>query len=731
MIATHSGATHSLLRRAGMPTQATPLCLCVFLFAVIATSSLAVAQTDADEALRHFPKNAWYDKQTKQLIPPAVELARDEPLRHSGNVAQAPPTAPTTTSSCGSWWDWNPTLPDLSWLMHLFPTLVFSALGIVLLVVIGILTYYSLRNYTPRRFQRKKKNEAITIDAARMVDLPFEVQAMQGQPLEQAEALMQAGNFDAAIVFLYGYLLLALDQSRRIHLQKGKTNRMYWQELRGERSLREILQQAMHVFEACYFGKHPVLKSEFMQVWERVDEFHQLLHASQPVQPAQPGVPLAVRVTVGWWLLSASGCSSWLPELVPFGSVTAPDVDRSLNGLGLHREMWEANGARCLTPQKLSPKLYDMDVIVLVGQSFEPPGKVAREWLEDWLASEAGRTVIYFGRDFNADIDYRRRTLSQLAPEKQQRGAELLALGETEELNLRLRQLPASTFCGWFYLDTERSPVNHTHFIGPWAQAEPQLNDLQGRWPVRVVLQPPNDRRWQRKAPPWSKQPPAANALQPPGQAKVDVAWEQSRSQWNPAEINSKEEWEEAVRGAPESETLLAGERGQPLLFRLTSERLGDSQILIVANGAPLLNGSLVLPFQQRLGELLIDACLPARRVALLAFDESGLMISNVPEQDNRAAGLEMLTVWPLSGITMPAALLGIIVCASLLPILGRPQSLVRRSVSDFGLHIEAIGRMLYEARDARHAKQAISEYFRKVRGEPPPEWLDSIDSSD
>ena len=136
-----------------------------------------------------------------------------------------------------------------------------------------------------------------------------------------------------------------------------------------------------------------------------------------------------------------------------------------------------------------------------------------------------------------------------------------------------------------------------------------------------------------------------------------------------------------------------------------------------------------MLPLHQRIGALLIDACLPAERVALLAFDDSGLSISNVPEEDSRAAGLEMLTVWPLSGITMPAAMLGVIVCVSLLPILGRPQSLARRTVSDFGLHVDAIGRMLFEARDIQHAKLAVSDYFRKVRGEPPPTWLESVDS--
>lgn len=430
-----------------------------------------------------------------------------------------------------------------------------------------------------------------------------------------------------------------------------------------------------------------------------------------------------------------SGCSSWLPELVPFGAVSAPDHNRSLNGLGLHRKMWESSGAKCLTPQRLSPKLDNMDVIVLVGQSFEPPGLTARRWLEDWLAQEPGRTVVYFGRDFNADLQYRRQTISQLEPALQPRGEELLAMSEVRELNLRLRELPESTFCGWFFFDTQHPNTVYQNFTGSWADdLSAKLSQSNAGWPVRVALQPPDNRLFSSKKPAFTT--PKSTNVAPVNSQQATVDGENNdelsgHSQWDPEELDTPEKWTAELRRAPRSETLVAADDGQALAFRLTSTRFEGSQILVVANGAPLLNGSLVEPLHQHFGERLIEACRPADRVALLAFDQSGISFSNVPEKDNRAAGLEMLTVWPLSGITMPAALLGLIVCASLLPILGRPQSLVQRSVSDFGLHVDAIGRMLFEARDATHAKTAITDYFLKVRGENPPDWLDAVEERD
>ncbi len=417
-----------------------------------------------------------------------------------------------------------------------------------------------------------------------------------------------------------------------------------------------------------------------------------------------------------------SGCGSVLPELVPFGAVQSPDHLRSPNGLGVHRRMWETTGAKVLTPQKLSPRLETMDTIVLVGQTFDPPGQAAREWLERWLAGEKGRTVIYFGRDFNANAYYRRQTLDNLSAGERIRGEQLLASVEAKELSLMLREIPENTFCEWFYLDRQQPRRAAGSLRGSWGSS---LNDLEGEWPVRVTLQPPR-RSLKDKQPSWlttnAQQPLDPNAGLPTGNGEVE------RSIWTANELDTPEKWDEAFEDLLQSEALLVASDGTPLVFSLTHpERFPGSQILIVANGAPFLNASLVEPLHQRVGEKIIAAALPAERVALLAYDNLGILISNTPEADPRGAGLEMLTTWPLSAITMPAALLGIIVCAVLFPILGRPARPRQRSVTDFGLHTDAIGRMLQDSRDATFARSVLTEYFVKVRGESPPGWFEGM----
>lgn len=418
-----------------------------------------------------------------------------------------------------------------------------------------------------------------------------------------------------------------------------------------------------------------------------------------------------------------AGCSDWLPETEPFGSVSSPDQFRSINGLGVHRRMWETAGAKVLTPQKISPRLETFDTVVLVGQTFEPPGKDVRDWLEQWLGREKGRTVVYFGRDLSADVYYRQHTLAQLTPAERELGLDALALSRARELSKRTRELPESTFCGWFYLDVDQPTVVHNQFSNSWAN---DLSGLRGDWPTGVVLQPPS-KSLKSKKPSWLTNP-VVNPLKPAVTFDPLDDSGSGRSQWAPGELDTDEAWSSAFNDLPKSESLLSADDNTPLIFRLThAKRFPGSQLLVVTNGAPFLNGTLVEPLHQRVGELLIEECMPAKRVALIAYSYNGLYISAAAEADPRGAGLEMLTLWPLSAITMPALLLGIVFCAMLIPILGRPQRLARSSVSDFGLHVEAVGKMLYQSQDLEYARSSIAEYFKRVRGEAPPQWLERI----
>ena len=89
-------------------------------------------------------------------------------------------------------------------------------------------------------------------------------------------------------------MLLVLDNAHKIHLVKGKTNRMYLRELRREPPrLRAIMEMSMLAFEQVYFGKHSISAEHFALLWGQLDEFHQLVTEASGDKAAESGLEVA------------------------------------------------------------------------------------------------------------------------------------------------------------------------------------------------------------------------------------------------------------------------------------------------------------------------------------------------------------------------------------------------------------------------------------------------------
>ncbi|MCA9125819.1 MAG: hypothetical protein KDB22_01995 [Planctomycetales bacterium] len=248
----------------------------VWMGIVTVASAVESTEVSASDALDVIPNGKWYDSTTKNFVAPVFPPQADNPIRSDGWTKQAN----------NQEWDWQ--WPDwLDWsgqasqatqvgLMYLLAVI----LGSILLAIVATIVWYGFRDYLPNRGLAIGKKTSVEIDPTRIVDLPFEVQSGIEDPLGEARRRMATGDYDSAIVFLYGYLLLALDRQRFIHLQKGKTNRMYLREMAASLRLREIVLGAMLAFEESFFGKHRLTQVQFQAVWQHLDEFHQLVAAA-------------------------------------------------------------------------------------------------------------------------------------------------------------------------------------------------------------------------------------------------------------------------------------------------------------------------------------------------------------------------------------------------------------------------------------------------------------------
>ncbi len=203
----------------------------------------------------------WYDPAAARIrpTPPAGEPERPQP----------------------SDWEWisgsdNSTSRSWDWLADVLQWIAWA----VLLLVFAVLLYLPLRrllypppadsplNATP---ETRPRSEIDSIE-----QLPFQVPVAQSDLLGEARRCYEAGRYRDAMIYLYSYQLVQLDQHHKIHLSKGKTNRQYLHELAPHARLRELLTHSVRLFEDAFFGHYELERERFEAAWSHLDEFQGL-----------------------------------------------------------------------------------------------------------------------------------------------------------------------------------------------------------------------------------------------------------------------------------------------------------------------------------------------------------------------------------------------------------------------------------------------------------------------
>jgi len=154
-----------------------------------------------------------------------------------------------------------------------------------------------------------------------------------------------------------------------------------------------------------------------------------------------------------------------------------------------------------------------------------------------------------------------------------------------------------------------------------------------------------------------------------------------------------------------QSKPLLATQN-DVLVARLHQLHWPDSQLLLVANGSFLLNLPLVNHEHRKLAGVLIASTGEKGKVVLLSSGKGGPPI-NPPPTDNSL--WRVFGAWPLNVVLLHFAVLGVIFCFARWPIFGRPRTPPGKSLSDFGKHVEAVGRLLRRAGDRNYALEKLA----------------------
>jgi len=348
----------------------------------------------------------------------------------------------------------------------------------------------------------------------------------------------------------------------------------------------------------------------------------------------------------------------------PFSSITAKDINieygaragsglRSVNGTSVFADMFKQRGPTVTTWSRLSPRLRRSDVIVWVPNSFEvPDGKTVDYFEEEWLSlnDRRFRTLIYVARDFDAAVEYwetqSKTTTGESYLESRSQAARMKS---DHALGRSMTAVEMSN--DWFSIESNQSFVETTASKGTWTKD----------FDKRITL-------------------PVAGKLE-----------------WPTPEEGRKYE-------------VLLGSRETPLVVRLEDEYDWSGQVIIVLNGASVLNLPLVEHQNREIASKLIDEC--GDEIRRVTFLESGPGDMQISTADPKAySGFDALKIWPINSILMHLIVAGTLFCAWVFPIFGRPRKLETDTPSSFSKHIRAMGELLAVTQDRQFAMAKVQQY--------------------
>jgi len=146
------------------------------------------------------------------------------------------------------------------------------------------------------------------------------------------------------------------------------------------------------------------------------------------------------------------------------------------------------------------------------------------------------------------------------------------------------------------------------------------------------------------------------------------------------------------------------------------------SELIVVNNSSFLLNMPLVNHEHRKLAGKLINRIGPDQKVVFLESRYGDPPIVDEEPEPKAPTGVELFSenAYPLNMVLLQVALVGLVLILSRWPIFGLPRDLPGPPQSDFGLHIEAVGRLLRKTRNRGYANQRVGRYHQVAADRQP-----------
>ncbi|MGY8768331.1 MAG: hypothetical protein ACKVH8_07880 [Pirellulales bacterium] len=375
---------------------------------------------------------------------------------------------------------------------------------------------------------------------------------------------------------------------------------------------------------------------------------------------------ITLLVLIGIVGLSGCGQKSQSKVSSKYGTRSGNSIG-SVNGTWVLSNLFQEAGYYTSTAKRLSPRILRSDVIVWAPDTFNGPSQETRDYFEEWLTEEDGRTLIYIGRDYDASIAYWEQMQSQATNVDKADFLRQKALAQ-RSYDQRRNFMPEKQDVDWFEIVRDQPLIKAKTLQGPWSKGVAAKN-------TEIMI----------------------------------------RSQYNFPEADDNQNVNKWSDDFVLDRVLLKSGKHN-MVSRLKDDYM-DSQIIVVNNGSFLLNMPLVNAEHRILAGKLIEECGYGSNVAFL---ESGEDLKIVHSEDTAGgnSGWEWLTVWPLSVSGLHFALLMIVLCFALFPYFGRPRNLPEEPTSDFKKHIDSLGQLLEITQDYDYAQLRVKQYQQMSKTE-------------
>ncbi|WP_461506950.1 hypothetical protein [Rhodopirellula baltica] len=446
-----------------------------------------------------------------------------------------------------------------------------------------------------------------------------------------------------------------------------------------------------------------------------------------------------------WLLLLCVLLTSGCGELyTTYGKTDGTIGKESLNGFGAFRETlteelddaeraelgedWEDAELRSRNLTRLSSRAYQHDAIVWVPTVWPPinPGEVS-DWMTKWLRS-GNRTVVFVVPDEGSTEAYWREASNLAPPEQRLEYRRRLA----QQINHRLLE------------DVRRDDITVGKLFT--ARGLPARQNIDDRRVVSYDLHDFDPKRDVASSVviPGGLVAPAAQSnnativeSDETATEETVVDQEDTSAELEPdSPTDSSESTEESNEGKSDSKQSnrpsqlfesLDENDGITTYARITHPKWKNSCVLVVAGGGMLTNFAMtdepaIDMAKQIRHEILSNAEVGKDERVSLGFMTSDLSYVPISDAEPGApaqTGMEMLTTWPISLVTLHALFLGVVMCLMLLPTFGRARQVVYHRSTHFGNHLSAMAILMRRAGGMDFAKEKINHYMRIVRGEP------------